>query len=221
MLESAAIAHEIGWAWWESGQLHGAAALERTLGKLDAAEGHALRSLELTLASATVGAPFSLPPSLRSSPRNAVTPSGPVLSGELSRANRPPGPSDNGRTGARSSKPWFLAWTDRRLHRHARKAACCQSPRRPAPRVRQPANGPGSRRWPLRTTRRAPAGSGTAKRRALSLAPLRPSTRAQRLGDGPAYAPARRRLVSGWRSRHSEKRRHRSRRDSPHRRPGR
>ena len=50
MLESAAIAHEIGWAWWESGQLRGAAELERTLGKLDAAEGHALRSLELSLA---------------------------------------------------------------------------------------------------------------------------------------------------------------------------
>ncbi|MEJ7792199.1 MAG: adenylate/guanylate cyclase domain-containing protein [Gaiellaceae bacterium] len=48
-LESAAVAHEIGWAWWESGQLHGAAALERKLGKLDAAEGHALRSLELSL----------------------------------------------------------------------------------------------------------------------------------------------------------------------------
>ena len=49
-LESAAIAHEIGWTWWESGQLHGAAELERELGKLDAAEGHALRSLELSLA---------------------------------------------------------------------------------------------------------------------------------------------------------------------------
>ena len=49
-LESAAIAHEIGWGWWESGQLHGAAALERKLGKLDAAEAHALRSLELSLA---------------------------------------------------------------------------------------------------------------------------------------------------------------------------
>jgi non-specific serine/threonine protein kinase len=49
-LESAAVAHEIGWAWWESRQLHGAAALERRLGKLDAAEGHALRSLELSSA---------------------------------------------------------------------------------------------------------------------------------------------------------------------------
>lgn len=49
-LESAAIAREIDWAWWESGQLQGAAALERRLGKLHAAEGHALRSLELSLA---------------------------------------------------------------------------------------------------------------------------------------------------------------------------
>jgi tetratricopeptide (TPR) repeat protein len=48
-LESAAVAREIGWAWWESGQLRGAAALERERGKLDAAEGHALRSLELFL----------------------------------------------------------------------------------------------------------------------------------------------------------------------------
>jgi tetratricopeptide (TPR) repeat protein len=48
-LESAAIAHEIGWAWWESGQLSGAAELERERGDLDAAEGHALRCLELSL----------------------------------------------------------------------------------------------------------------------------------------------------------------------------
>src|SRR5436190_694466 len=48
-LESAAIAHEIGWAWWESGQLAGAAELERERGDLDAAEGHALRCLELSL----------------------------------------------------------------------------------------------------------------------------------------------------------------------------
>ena len=48
-LESAAVAQEIGWAWWEAGQLHGAAALERKLGKLNAAKGHALRSLELSL----------------------------------------------------------------------------------------------------------------------------------------------------------------------------
>jgi len=48
-LQSAAICHEIGWAWWEGGQLRGAAELERRLGRLDAAEGHALRSLELSL----------------------------------------------------------------------------------------------------------------------------------------------------------------------------
>ena len=34
---------------WESGQLSGAAELERELGKLDAAEDHALRALELSL----------------------------------------------------------------------------------------------------------------------------------------------------------------------------
>ena len=48
-LESAAIAHEIGWAWWESWQLAGAAEFERERGDLDAAEGHALRCLELSL----------------------------------------------------------------------------------------------------------------------------------------------------------------------------
>src|SRR3954454_23598659 len=48
-LESAAIAHEIGWAWWESGQLADAAELERERGDLDAAEGHALRCLDLSL----------------------------------------------------------------------------------------------------------------------------------------------------------------------------
>jgi hypothetical protein len=47
-LESAAIAHEIGWTWWESGQLAWAAELERARGELDAAGRHALRSLELS-----------------------------------------------------------------------------------------------------------------------------------------------------------------------------
>src|SRR4051812_48708558 len=48
-LKIAAIAHEIGWAWWESGQLADAAELERERGDLDAAEGHALRCLDLSL----------------------------------------------------------------------------------------------------------------------------------------------------------------------------
>jgi hypothetical protein len=48
-LESAAIAHEIDWGWWESWQLAAAAEFERERGDLDAAEGHALRCLELSL----------------------------------------------------------------------------------------------------------------------------------------------------------------------------
>lgn len=48
-LESAAIAREVGWAWWEAGQLMVAATLERERGNLGAAERHALRSLELGL----------------------------------------------------------------------------------------------------------------------------------------------------------------------------
>jgi tetratricopeptide (TPR) repeat protein len=48
-LEGAAIAREIGWGWWESGQLSAAAWFERERGNLDAAEGHALRSLKLSL----------------------------------------------------------------------------------------------------------------------------------------------------------------------------
>jgi predicted ATPase len=48
-LESAAIAHELGWEWWEAGRLRGAARFERERGTLDAAEDHALRSLELSL----------------------------------------------------------------------------------------------------------------------------------------------------------------------------
>lgn len=48
-LRAAAVAHEIGWAWWVSGQLSGAAELERKSGELEAAEGHALRSLELSM----------------------------------------------------------------------------------------------------------------------------------------------------------------------------
>ena len=48
-LESAAIAREVGWAWWEAGQLRSAASSERERGNLGAAERHALRSLELSL----------------------------------------------------------------------------------------------------------------------------------------------------------------------------
>jgi predicted ATPase/class 3 adenylate cyclase len=48
-LESAAIAQEVGWVWWEAGQLSSAAAFERERNYLDAAEGHAIRSLELSL----------------------------------------------------------------------------------------------------------------------------------------------------------------------------
>lgn len=48
-LKSAAIAREVGWEWWEANQLDSAATLERERGHLDAAEGHALRSLELSL----------------------------------------------------------------------------------------------------------------------------------------------------------------------------
>ncbi len=48
-LESASIAREAGWAWWEAGQLLDAADLERERGNLDAAEKHALATLELGL----------------------------------------------------------------------------------------------------------------------------------------------------------------------------
>jgi non-specific serine/threonine protein kinase len=48
-LESARIAHEADWTWWEAGQLCGAATFERERGNLDAAETHALRALELSL----------------------------------------------------------------------------------------------------------------------------------------------------------------------------
>jgi predicted ATPase len=48
-LESAAIAHEVGWSWWEAGQLGDTATFERERRNLDAAEAHALRSLGLSL----------------------------------------------------------------------------------------------------------------------------------------------------------------------------
>ena len=48
-LESATISREIGWTWFEAGQLSGAATLERERGNLDAAERHARRALELYL----------------------------------------------------------------------------------------------------------------------------------------------------------------------------
>jgi len=49
-LESAAIARDVGWDWWETGQLHSAAMFERELGNLDAAEAHARRALDLAMA---------------------------------------------------------------------------------------------------------------------------------------------------------------------------
>jgi hypothetical protein len=48
-LESASIAREVEWTWWEAGQLAFAATVERELGDLDAAEVHSVRSLELSL----------------------------------------------------------------------------------------------------------------------------------------------------------------------------
>ncbi|MGL6279552.1 MAG: ATP-binding protein, partial [Gaiella sp.] len=48
-LESAEIAREVSWAWWEAHQLADAADLERLLGRLDAAGQHARRALELCL----------------------------------------------------------------------------------------------------------------------------------------------------------------------------
>ena len=49
-LESATIAQEVEWAWWEASQLSFAGTVERELGRLDAAEGLTAQSLELTLA---------------------------------------------------------------------------------------------------------------------------------------------------------------------------
>ena len=48
-LESAAIAHDAGWTWWELGALGNAAAAERERGGLDEAEHLASRSLALSL----------------------------------------------------------------------------------------------------------------------------------------------------------------------------
>ena len=48
-LESAAIAHEADWTWWELGQLASAAWSERARGRLDAADDLASRSLALAV----------------------------------------------------------------------------------------------------------------------------------------------------------------------------
>ena len=48
-LESAAIAGEVDWTWWQFLRLHGAADLELQRGNLDAAERHALAALGLSL----------------------------------------------------------------------------------------------------------------------------------------------------------------------------
>ena len=47
-LESAAIAAALDWAWWEAGQVGDVAEMERELGRLDDAERHAQRSLDLS-----------------------------------------------------------------------------------------------------------------------------------------------------------------------------
>ena len=48
-LQSARLASSLGWGWWEAGQYTNAAELERELGRLDEAEQHAARALELSL----------------------------------------------------------------------------------------------------------------------------------------------------------------------------
>jgi predicted ATPase/class 3 adenylate cyclase len=48
-LESAKLASTLGWGWWEAGQCSNVAEMERELGRLDDAEGHAARALELAL----------------------------------------------------------------------------------------------------------------------------------------------------------------------------
>jgi hypothetical protein len=63
---------------------------------------------------------------------NLDTLSRPAVSGGRSKANRTPGPSDSGRTTARSSKPSSSAWMDPRSLGRAPRAVCSQSPRRPA-----------------------------------------------------------------------------------------
>ena len=85
-VESAAIAQQLGWAWWEAGQLRAAARFERERGSLDAAEGHALGALDSLWTSVTGGAWCSLPPSWRFSPPNAEMPSEPGVSGAPSSA---------------------------------------------------------------------------------------------------------------------------------------
>ena len=48
-LESAGIAANLGWSWWEAGAYADAASMERELGRFDDAEGHATRQLEIAL----------------------------------------------------------------------------------------------------------------------------------------------------------------------------
>jgi predicted ATPase len=46
-LESAEIAREVGWTWWEAGQILSVAEIERERGELDAAESYAVQALGL------------------------------------------------------------------------------------------------------------------------------------------------------------------------------
>lgn len=48
-LESAELAHDVGWTWWELGQLESVATIELERGNLDAAELHAARAVTLAL----------------------------------------------------------------------------------------------------------------------------------------------------------------------------
>ena len=48
-LESADIAREVGWTWWEGGQILSVAEIERDRGNLEAAERYAVRAFELAL----------------------------------------------------------------------------------------------------------------------------------------------------------------------------
>jgi hypothetical protein len=129
-VESAAIAHEIGWAWWER-CARGAAEHELELGNLDAAEDHALRSLGLSLGLGDRRRELLTAAKLAAI---AAVLNGPVISGARSRAHTHPSPSERGTTFARNSKLSSSALTDPCSLRRARRAVCCQSPRPPASR---------------------------------------------------------------------------------------
>ena len=124
-LESAEIAREVGWTWWESGQILsvGRARAGARRPGLQRRTTPSRPSSSL-FSSATGGYSSSPRPNSQSSPRRAATPSEPVSSGVPWRPKRALDGSGSGSVNAGRSKPSCCRWMVPSLRVRVQRAGC-------------------------------------------------------------------------------------------------